>query len=188
MIIALFIFGTIFLICSIKIPTIKKYYNPTNFDKIINDYTNIADRNEIKLIGGDLNFFGLTPIDMDKNAQYSVLKQKNFNKILVLCEEPKSNDTKKRYGKILHDFVNVVELRFYNPNEADLRIRGRLFSENGIEKLLIYSKVKPQKYKALATDTANENGALYNNIWRLIWSLSIRPSQTDIDGYLGLNA
>ena len=81
-----------------------------------------------------------------------------------------------------------VELRFYNPNEADLRIRGRLKTFQGVEKLLIYSKIEPKKYHAIETDTANSNGALYNNIWKLAWSLASRLNSKEKSELINLIA
>ncbi len=178
-----FILGVTIIIISIKLPLIRRYMTPKRLNKIINKHTLLADRNEIKLLGGDLSFFGAAPKNIEENEQYKALKDKNFNKIYVLCETPVQEETKIRYGKIISDFGDIVELKFYNPDEADLRIRGRLFVEKGVQKLLIFKKHSTKKYKAIATDTANEKGALYTNIWKLIWSLAILPSQVDIDKY-----
>ncbi len=57
---------------------------------------------------------------------------------------------------------------------------------SGVEKLLIYSKIKSGKYLAIETDTANSNGALYNNIWKLIWSLATRLSSQQKTEYKDL--
>lgn len=122
---------------------------------------------------------------MDINDQYSHLKSLCFRKLLILCEAPADNSTKIRYGKIIQE-MRGVELKFYNPDEADLRIRGRLKTLQGVERLLIYSKVDSGLYKTIETDTANSNGALYSNIWRLIWSLAKEPSREQIEEFKSL--
>jgi len=169
--IILFTSGIFLIIFTRKFLDKKYVYKTSELDPIVNSFTTSADTSEIKLFGGDLNFFGNTPNDMDANSQYNHLKSIAFKKVSILCETPGDIYTKIRYGKILHDMGNA-ELRFYNPNEADLRIRGRLKTLQGVEKLLIYSKIESKKYHAIETDTANSNGALYNNIWKLAWSLA----------------
>jgi len=144
-------------------------------DPIINRFTTIADRTEIRLFGGDLNFFGNSEVQMNNNAQYTALRGSTFARISILCEEPQNADTRTRYGKILNELPGI-ELRFYNPEEADLLIRGRLKKVNGVDKLLIYNKLDTGRYQLILTDTANSSGALYNNIWNLVWSLANRLS------------
>ncbi len=111
-------------------------------------------------------FFGNSTSDIDGNIQYNYLKALRFNRVLILCEEPNSPETRIRYGKILAEIPHT-SLGFYNPELADLRVRGRLIRVNGSTKLLMYTKDKPGYYKAIETDTGNSNGALYNNIWEL---------------------
>lgn len=147
----------------------KFIFKTSELDSIINKFTSLSDHNEIRLFGGDLNFFGNGPHEMDQNSQYNHLKSIGFKKISILCEEPRDVYTKIRYGKILYE-VNGATLKFYNPDEADLLIRGRMKTIQGVEKLMIYAKIESGKYQTIETDTANSNGALYNNIWKLIWS------------------
>jgi hypothetical protein len=90
-----------------------------------------------------------------------------------------------RYGKIITEIHNV-ELRYYQPEKADLRVRGRIIEVNGVNKLLMYTKNKPGSYQAIETDTANSSGALYGNIWDLIWSLAIIPMPEQIKSYKDL--
>jgi len=163
----------------------KSIYKTSELNPIINDFTSLSDHTEIKLFGGDLNFFGNGPSEMDKNIQYNHLKSMNFKKICILCEELGDASTKIRYGKILHE-MNGVVLKFYNPDKADLHIRGRMKTLQGVEKLLIYLKIESGKYQTIETDTANSNGALYNNIWKLIWSLANDLSTQQIDEYLAI--
>lgn len=185
--IVLFTTGIFLIIFTYKFLDRKYIYKTSELDPIVNSFTTTADTTEIKLFGGDLNFFGNSPTDMDLNNQYNHLKSIAFKKISILCEMPVDISTKVRYGKILHDMKNV-ELRFYNPNEADLRIRGRLKTFQGVEKLLIYSKIEPKKYHAIETDTANSNGALYNNIWKLAWSLASRLNSKEKSELINLIA
>jgi len=185
-ILMLFIAGLSAFLIVIFSPTIRKYLSSKKINKIINKVTNTSDRNNMKLLGGDLNFFGTEINQMESNSQYLCLKSKSFYKIHILCENPKMLETKIRYGKILSDFGETVELKFYNPDIADLRIRGRLFERTGVKKILMFTKKTSSKYKLIATDTASENGALYNNIWDLIWSLAITPSDSDKQEYVQL--
>src|SRR5579859_3235158 len=160
----------------------KDIYNTEELNPIVNNWTSNADRSEIKLFGGDLNFFGEGPHEMNANLQYSHLRKLNFNRISILCEEPKEVTKKIRYGKILVE-MPTAELRFYNPEEADLRVRGRIIKVNGVDKLLVYNKIQSSKYQAIETDTANSNGALYNGIWELVWSLAKVPTQEQTEQY-----
>lgn len=173
---ALFLFTKKYLI-------VKSIYEVKELDPIINGFTSMADKNEIKLFGGDLNFFGNAPNEMDINKQYTHLKSLNFNKVSILCEEPNDATKKIRYGKIYNEIKNV-ELRFYHPEKADLRVRGRIIKVNGSSKLLMYTKYLPGKYQALETDTANSGGALYDNIWELGWSMAVQPNKHQIEEYV----
>jgi hypothetical protein len=165
-----------------KFLTIKDTYLTVELNPIVKEFSAKADKNEIKLFGGDLNFFGEHPSEIDKNEQYTDLRSSAFTRTLILCETPTKVIQEIRYGKIL-DEIPGVELRFYNPEEADLRVRGRIIKINNVSKLLIYTKVSAGKYQAIETDIANSNGALYNSIWNLIWTLAIPPSEEDIKKY-----
>jgi hypothetical protein len=177
--------GILLLIFTYLVLDKKFVYKTSELDPIINDFTSLADKTEIRLFGGDLNFFGNALIDMDQNKQYNHLKSLGFKKISVLYEEPRNSVTQIRYGKILYE-MNSVEMKFYNPDEADLLIRGRMKTLNGVEKLMIYSKIESGKYQTIVTDTANSNGALYNNIWRLVWSLANKISNQQKSEYTKL--
>lgn len=162
---------------------VKSVFHVSELDPIINEFTSNADKNEIKLFGGDLNFFGNSPSEMDLNLQFIHLKSLNFNRIAILCEEPNDISKKIRYGKIYSELRNV-ELKFYNPEKADLRVRGRIIEFNGSPQLLMYTKYSQGRYQALQTDTANSNGALYRNIWQLTWSMAVAPTQPQIQDYI----
>jgi hypothetical protein len=163
----------------------KDHYKTEELDPIVNSFTSNADKHNIKLLAGDLNFFGNTPQDMDKNSQYNCLPIEGFKSIQILCTEPATNVEKIRYGKILSDFP-MIQLRYYTPPSADLLVRGRMKTLNNVTHLLIYNKVKSGVYKALETDTANSNGALYNHIWNLIWALAAMPSNNQLEEYQNL--
>jgi hypothetical protein len=166
-----------------KLLDVKNIYSIPELDPVINKFTRLGDRNEIKLFGGDLNFLGNSGAEIDNNKQYSELRARQFARVLILCEEPKSADTRLRYGKLFTDIANV-ELRFYKPDKADLRVRGRLIKVNGVDKLLMYTKVRPGFYQAIETDTANSNGALYNNIWELVWSMAEVPTPAQCEQFI----
>jgi len=163
----------------------KSIFKTSEVDPVINEFTKSADRTEIKLFGGDLNFFGNTAKDMDNNVQYTFLKGANFRKVSILCETPGDLLTRVRYGKILSELTGA-ELKFYNPDKADLKIRGRMKTFDGVDKLLIYRKVGNKSYQMIETDTANSNGALYGNIWDLIWSLAVELTNAQKQEYIGL--
>lgn len=163
----------------------KNIFKTTELDPIVNKFTSNADKNEIKLFGGDLNFLGNSPSEIDNNKQYTHLRSLAFKKVSILCETPHTQIQKIRYGKISYE-LPYAELRFYEPESADLKVRGRIFQVQGVTKLLMYTKIRSGIYQSLETDTANSNGALYNNIWELAWSLAQRPSANDIESYKSL--
>ena len=168
-----------------KYLVVKDVYETSELDPIVNRFTTIADKTSIRLFGGDLNFFGNTPEEMIQNNQYNHLKSLGFRSILIICESPKDNIQRIRYGQILIDLPNA-ELRFYNPESADLRIRGRMIEVNGVTKLLMYRKIKPKTYEAIERNSGESDGVLYTNIWNLIWSLANQPSNEDINDFKSL--
>lgn len=163
----------------------KNIFKTTELDPIVNKFTSNADKSDIKLFGGDLNFLGNSPSDIDNNKQYTHLRSLSFKKVSILCETPHSQIQKIRYGKILYE-IPYAELRFYEPENADLKVRGRIIQVQGVTKLLMYTKIRSGIYQSLETDTANSNGALYNNIWELAWTLAQRPSVDDLESYKSL--
>ncbi len=163
----------------------KHQYKTKELDPIVNAFTENADKKNIKLLAGDINFFGNYPKDMEENSQYKCLKKESFREIQILCIEPTTNEGKTRYGKIISDLPGV-ELKYYNPPQADLLIRGRLKTLNNVTHLLIYKKIESGIYEALELDTANSSGALYNYIWNLIWELAKSPSQEQLREYINL--
>lgn len=179
------IFSIALLVFTKKYLIVKSIYNVNELTPIINKFTDQADKNEIKLYGGDLNFFGNSPADLDSNSQYSHLKSKEFKHIYILCEEPIDTITQLRYGKMYHDLL-TVELRFYNPEKADLKVRGRIIKVQGSSRLLMYTKHTVGMYQALETDTSNSGGALYDNIWDLTWSMAKIPTTEQIQQYKSL--
>ncbi|HMJ47815.1 MAG TPA: hypothetical protein VK498_10815, partial [Ferruginibacter sp.] len=145
----------------------------------MNEFTGNADKAQIKLICGDMDFFGSSISDIDRNVQYSYLKQQQFHNILILCRQPNNGEQRVRYGKILAELGNV-EIRYYRPSpQADLSIRGRIARINGADKLIIYKKLGGGYYQTIETDTGDSGGALYNNIWGLVWDLADRISNND---------
>lgn len=163
-----------------KYLTVKDIYNISELNPIVNDFTSDGDRNQIKLFGGDFSFLGNTTVEISSNSQYIHLRSLQFTSVLILCETPKTQAQKRRYGQMLTELPGVL-LKFYNPEKADLKVRGRIIQVNGVNKLLMYTKVKSEHYQAIHTDTANSNGALYNNIWDLVWDMANTPSEEDIN-------
>ncbi len=183
LVVILFLLGVSLIFFTYKYLTKKFIYKATKLDPIVNAFTSKADKDDIMLFGGDLNFFGNSTTEIDNNSQYTHLKSLNFNKISILCYKPNVQNDKIRYGKLLSELTNV-ELRYYQPTRADLKVRGRIITVNGVEKLLMYNKTDTTGYyQAIETDTANSNGALYINIWGLVWQLATRPSATEVDSF-----
>lgn len=163
----------------------KNIYKTAELDPVINNFTGKADKNFINLLCGDINFFGTTPKEMDTNTQYTYLKSSAFKEINILCFPPNNNSDRIRYGKLLHDMPQV-NLRYYQPTEANLYLRGRITRTQDGDKLLMYFKISANTYQAIETDTANSNGLLYKNIWDLIWNLGKVPPKADLDHFIEL--
>ncbi len=165
-----------------KFLVVRNVFSIAELNPIINNFTANADHAQLRLFGGDLNFLGNGPTQIDQNPQYVCLRSNSFTHLYILCEAPKTNSDRIRFGKILHDFAGA-ELRYYEPEKADLRIRGRMKELHGVTKILIYTKVAPGNYKAIETDISNTSGALYNNIWELVWTKARIPSKEETDLY-----
>lgn len=87
--------------------------------EIIN-FTKLADtKQEIRLFGGDLNFFG-NVIDNSilNNEQFLQLKEMDFHKIRVLCIQPNNEEDKLRLGFLQHEFGNKIQIKFFNDLEC----------------------------------------------------------------------
>jgi hypothetical protein len=179
------IFGIALLYFTYNYLITKSIYKIAELAPIINEFSKQADKDEIRLFGGDLNFFGNTPQEMELNIQYSFLKSQAYSKVSILCEVPNDSIKKIRYGKIYNDIPNA-ELKFYKPQEADLKVRGRIIKVQGSTKLLMYTKHSPGRYQTLETDTSNSNGALYENIWGLTWSMAYKPEELEVAEFKGL--
>jgi hypothetical protein len=151
-------------------------------------FTETAKKDEIYLLGGDLDFFG-NPKDMDGDKQYKQLINKKFNKILILCEKPTQSDTEQRYGKILKDFNHNVEMRFYNCNAQDAHIRGRIKWKLSphIQQSLIYERIDSNKYRIIEEDITCKEGNIgnpYVNIWDLLWKSAEILSDSDKQAWI----
>lgn len=180
-----FLAGCLLVIATEKFLNKKDIYKSSELDPIVNKFTDDADRTEIKLFGGDLNFFGENLDEMKKDNQYTHLMDKKFKSILILCEKPSSNLQKMRYGRILLD-MPYTKFRFYHPELADLKVRGRIIQVHGAHKLLIYTKVKSKHYRAIETDTSDSDGQRYLSIWNLVWSLALKPTESELQEYKAL--
>jgi hypothetical protein len=182
------------LVCNIALVIITRFvlktkniYKTDELDPVINEFTGKADKEYINLLCGDIDFFGATPNEMDRHAQYTYLKAAGFKKINILCTRPKNNSERIRYGKILTD-IPAVSVRYYKPTAANLSLRGRITRFQGGDRLLMYFKVSTKVYRAIETDTSDSNGALYKNIWELIWNLAEVPEKAEIDGFIDIAA
>lgn len=184
-IISAIIFSALLFLATNKFLIFKNVFKTKALDPIVNKFTANADKNDIRLFGGDLNFFGNSTQEIDVNKQYTHLRSLEFKKISILCETPHTQLQRIRYGKILSE-MPYVQLRFYEPAIADLKVRGRIIQVQGIIKLLMYTKIKDGLYQSIETDTANSSGALYNNIWELAWALASTPTPSEIQNYISL--
>jgi hypothetical protein len=148
----------------------KHHYKTSELDPVVNKFTKNADKGNIKLLAGDLDFWG-SGQQMDQNSQYVCLRQEAFREIQILCIRPLTNNSKMIYGKILSDFPQA-ELRYYQPTKADLNVRGRIKTLGNVTRLLIYRKVASRVYQAVELDTADSDGAHYSLLWNLIWEIA----------------
>lgn len=157
--------------------------------RVIN-FTENAKSDEIRLWGGDLNFFGASVIEMEANEQYKQLKNKKFDKILILCKKPKNNELKKCYGKIINDFKDAVEFKFYNEETSpDLNIRGRIKRKYSpdIFVAFIYERIDSNRYKAIEEDmTKQDCNMIYVKIWEMSWKHADYLSEIDKKNFLKL--
>lgn len=185
------ILGCVAIIISL-IHIIGSYYLLNLFDEIIKtsklvprviEFTENAKSDEIRLWGGDLNFFGNSVLEMEKNEQYNQLKNKRFEKILILCKRPRNNESKKCYGKILNEFTEVVEFKFYNEiNSPDLHIRGRIKRKYSpdIFVALVYERVNSNSYKTIEEDITKEGcNMIYVKIWEMSWKHADNLTDTE---------
>jgi hypothetical protein len=154
-----FIFSIALISVTYKFLAGKYQFTVKELNPVVNEFSRNADKGNIKLLAGNLDFFGKTEIEIDHHPQYICLKEEGFRQIQILCTEPVSMDDKMRYGKIITDFP-TVQLRYYKPPYADLKVRGRIKTINNVTRLLIYSKVTPGRYQALELNTAETDGAL----------------------------
>lgn len=165
-----------------KFLTGKYQYSVTELNPVVNYFSRNADKGNIKLLAGNLDFFGKSEQEIDKHSQYICLREEGFREIQILCTAPVSNQDKMRYGKIITDFP-TTKLKYYRPPMADLKVRGRIKTLNNVTRLLIYSKIVPGKYEALELNTADTDGALYTNLWDLIWELAEAPTEMQLNEY-----
>ncbi|HRF77698.1 MAG TPA: hypothetical protein PLB46_14065 [Chitinophagales bacterium] len=68
--IATFVLSILLWLATNKFLFFKNIFKSTELDTPVNKFTSNADKNDIKLFGGDLNFFGNSPSEIDNNSQY----------------------------------------------------------------------------------------------------------------------
>ncbi len=177
------VIGGVFLIVITKKLLVGKHqYKSSELDPVVNKFTQNADKRNIKLLAGDLDFWGAAQ-QMDQNAQYDCLRKGNFKEIQILCTRPVTNSNKMIYGKILSDFPHV-KMRYYKPSpQADLNVRGRIKTLNNVPRLLIYRKLADRLYEALELDTADSDGAHYTLLWNLVWEIADAPTENEMNEY-----
>jgi len=159
----------------------KHQYKTSELDPVVNKFTRNADKRNIKLLAGDLDFWGSSD-QVDQNAQYVCLRQQKFKEIQILCIRPIANNSKMIYGKILSDFPQAV-MRYYKPSQADLNVRGRIKTLNNVPRLLIYRKVADRLYEAVELDTADSDGAHYTLLWNLVWGIADELTPDEVIEY-----
>jgi len=176
------VISSIFLIVITKKLLVGKHqYKTSELDPVVNKFTRNADKRNIKLLAGDLDFWGSSD-QMDQNAQYVCLRQQKFKEIQILCIRPLTNSSKMIYGKILSDLPQAV-MRYYKPSQADLNVRGRIKTLSNVPRLLIYRKVADRLYEALELDTADSDGAHYTLLWNLVWEIADKLTTEETNEY-----
>lgn len=163
----------------------KNQFKTSELDPVVNNFTRNADKENIKLLAGNLDFLGTSRQQIDSHQQYRCLLEEGFRQIEILCVAPLNNADKMRYGKILVDFQGV-ELRYYDPEKADLKVRGRIKTINNVTRLLIYNRVSHRIYQALELDTADKNGAHFTRLWNLVWEIAVKPTPEQLHEYMQL--
>lgn len=103
----------------------KNQFTIKELNPVVNAFSKNADKGNIKLLAGNLDFFGKSETEIDCHPQYICLKEESFRQIQILCTEPISSEDKIRYGKIITDFP-IAQLRYYKLLSADLKVRGRI--------------------------------------------------------------
>ncbi len=156
----------------------KIQYKTNELTDLINEFTKNADKNVIKLLAGDIDFFGATPEEMDTNPQYICLKESGFHSIELLCWQPQSPSQRIRYGKMISDFPRI-QIKFYQPPTADFNLRGRLKTFNNVRQLILFNKVRSGIYEPVEADAGSPHGAHYVKLWDLIWELAIEVDEND---------
>lgn len=179
------IFSLLLILITYRSTRIKNHYTLEQLNPVVNEFSTHAEKNNIKLLAGNLDFLGKSVSEIDQHPQFTCLKLANFREIQILCTKPVTNEDKIRYGKIVTD-LPTTQLKYYRPLKADLRVRGRIKTLNNVTRLLIYSKVAPGKYQALELNTAENDGALYSHLWNLIWELADAPNGEQIAEYCRL--
>jgi hypothetical protein len=43
----------------------------------------------------------------------------------------------------------------------------------------MFNKLKPKTYQIIQTDTSNSSGAMYENIWKLVWDLATKVKEEE---------
>lgn len=159
----------------------KRQFSTDELDPIVNKFSSDSDSDNIRLIAGNLDFFE-SKGKMELHPQYTRLRELQFQSIDILCKHPVSAEDERRYGKILTDFPRAI-IKFYNPDAADVKIRGRITTLSGVPKLLIYNKIAAGRYQLLELNTAENDGALYSRLWELLWATAGKPTEEEIAAY-----
>lgn len=159
----------------------KRQFSTDELDPIVNKFSSDSDSDNIRLIAGNLDFFE-SKGKMELHPQYARLRELQFQSIDILCKHPISAEDERRYGKILIDFPRA-RFRFYNPEFADVKIRGRITTLSGVPKLLIYNKIAAGRYQLLELNTAENDGALYSRLWELLWNTAKEPTPAAIAAF-----
>lgn len=128
---------------------------------------------EIRLWGGDFSFFGNLN-GINKHPQYAELEERKFEKMLVLGKRPDTEPKKARFGKMLNDFKDKIEFRFYNDHKfPDLKVRGLLgreFGDKNNEIAIIYKQLKSDEYTLVGSYDDKKGGEIYIKLWGFAWS------------------
>lgn len=164
----------------------EKLYTPFELDPFIRKFTENSKVDTLKMIAGDLNFFGDNLDEMNNNEQFKQLTKLGFNKVQILCKKPNLNSLQsiQRYGKVLFDIENV-ELRFYTDTVQDIKLRGRFAKYSpSVDAMSIYERINATHYRVIESNINNYDCALFIRIFKLTWANAEIPSQNDINDWV----
>ncbi|WP_028523264.1 hypothetical protein [Runella limosa] len=157
-----------------------RVYSPKELDLIIRKFTENSKIDTMRMFAGDLNFFGTDIKSIKNNAQFKQLYDLEFRRIQILCRRPKNEQEEIRYGMIVKE-INNIELRFYNKNIEDLKVRGRITKHApSVDAISIYERIAAKKYRVIESDVNHFDCGLFIKIFKLVWHNADTPTPVEL--------